>query len=327
MPDYDSHSLINCSQIVLENPEMIILRSMRKAQPLSFSVNKALLCYYSAYFQALINGPFKEGLEEKTEIKLDVSQKVLRQFYGWLTTGRVQMGFQPDVTIKLWIFGDFIDSLALRRDAITHLQRSSREQPSVGMVGYMTLHENKVWTEFHNSALYVYIVHTFSYHWDHRREFALRGGFAGIGIPEQFLHDQRTSMSMHRERSLAGSISGHCYCCHGTWAACKYHEHTSQEEQSATCGSRGEDLVGKFWDEDASDDDEQTEDAQNKQADGKGGGEKRENENSDGGGDHDSKNHNDSQNDEEMELTGTKRKAQDKSEDGSAKKLKQGSGI
>lgn len=310
------------------------MRSTRKSEPQPFLFNLALLCYYSTYFKTLLSGPFKESQERKTEFLVDASQQSLRLFYGWLATGRIFMEFHAEVICELFVFADFIGCLALQRAILTCLPQISKGlHGGIYIIDYQTLSDCKIVDEHRISAFYRYILGTYVFHWEHEMDDDLEDPTL---LHPAFLHDRLKSMSKHRQMIGRGVGVGDCPCCSNV---CKYHSHPNDEERSATCGSKAEDLALKFWEKDADDvydQDEQingvqditheeqaldvemeggitgasNQDTESKEVEIQAGEEK-----------------SDSNLDQQMDLAGSKRKALDEDEDGSAKKLKQESEI
>ncbi|KAG9579493.1 hypothetical protein KCU77_g11816, partial [Aureobasidium melanogenum] len=237
-----------------DHPETIVLKFNHKEEPKSFVVNKAVLCYYSTYFEKTFNGFWKESRECKNEFEVDLSQADLRLFHGWLHTGRILSHthiFKPDHIIRLWQYGDYIGCLALRRTAMSHLQRSSADRLRVKLVSYDSLHCNNVWIEYRDSALYQFIIDVFAFHWDHGKDAQVEDPVEEYDIPNTFLYDQMVIRSKYAHIIKKGLGLGDCPCC--TVEACKYHEHSSGDERDATCGCISDDLRGLYVNDDADD--------------------------------------------------------------------------
>lgn len=107
------------SHIKFRSPEMIQLRSVHGAVQ---SVNKALLCYFSSYYAAALNGRFAEARQEIFSV--DLSGKQLQAFINWIHTGRLDLHiWEREDRVKLYIFADLVDVLALRRQIMTEKGR------------------------------------------------------------------------------------------------------------------------------------------------------------------------------------------------------------
>ena len=93
-------------------------------------IRRDLLCFYSKYFDAALNGPFEVTFDADHIFTLeDTNDHVLSAFATWTTTGRLylnpessQYSFLDDrFLVKLYILADKIDCLALRRMIMTIL--------------------------------------------------------------------------------------------------------------------------------------------------------------------------------------------------------------
>ncbi|KAH0341914.1 Metallo-dependent hydrolase, partial [Aureobasidium melanogenum] len=242
-------------EIFTSHPETIVLKSTRKKFPTAFFVNKGVLCHYSTYFDKFFNGPWKESQKPPPEIKVDLSQKDLRLFHAWLYTGRILTDFDPDSIIALWIYGDFIDSLALRRATLTHLSEMSLGE---GLISYKSLNKSKIWTEHRGSPLYQWIVMCFAMHWHHSMDEQVEDPFKQYDIPISFLYDLMKIRSKSEHMVDKGDIVGDCPCCSGI---CKYHEHLNDEEREATCEAGQYEILSTVPHDDADDIDEDGEEA------------------------------------------------------------------
>jgi hypothetical protein len=78
-----------------------------------FYMHRGLLCFYSGYFNNLLNGSFKEG-GSNTHTLSDVSSATFTMFYNWMYTGRVvgcDQAVDADLNfediLNVYIFADF----------------------------------------------------------------------------------------------------------------------------------------------------------------------------------------------------------------------------
>lgn len=241
---------------------MIILKSTHKKNPQPFTFNKAMLCHYSTYFKKTFNGSWRETNE--TELMVDVSQRALRLVHGFMCTGCIFTDFDPDTILKLYIYGDYIGCVALRRAVISHLQKVSKTSDgSINIISYQSLEDNKIWTKYQHTALYRFIVDTFAFHWHHEMDGSpAEANFDIPGrIPIKFAYAQLVIRSKYQHVIGRGIGIGDCHCCS---SVCKYHEHPNDEERLTTCGATFEEtseLLGGYWNEDADDIDETGEEA------------------------------------------------------------------
>ncbi|KAH0156313.1 hypothetical protein KCU67_g8364, partial [Aureobasidium melanogenum] len=88
-------------------------------------VNKDLLCFFSSYYAAALNGKFLEA--NKDHFEVDLSGENLVAFRDWMYMGTFDhlIGYLSEplecLYVKLYIFADQMDIIALRRSAISHL--------------------------------------------------------------------------------------------------------------------------------------------------------------------------------------------------------------
>ncbi|KAH0029844.1 hypothetical protein KCU78_g3225, partial [Aureobasidium melanogenum] len=255
-----------------DHPETIVLKSTRKKNPKRFVVIKAVLCHYSTLFEKLFNGIWKESHEEKAEFDVELSQSVLRLVEGWLCTGCILTGFNPDLILKLYNYADYIGCLALKRSVLTHLHKKS----GINLISYKALHDNGIWTERQDTPLYQWVVDKFAFHWNPSMDDVVESDddFNGddhdspdveedkfnipLDIPSSFLYAQRRVLYKYRQNVKRGIGKGECPCCSNV---CKYHEHPSEDERRATCGAGEKDLLDNFKDEDVDDIDDGSEEA------------------------------------------------------------------
>lgn len=78
----------------------------------SYTAHKDLLCFYSDFFHAALNGSFREAAERKIELP-DTEVEVFEAFQVWLytrklTDNNVSTKVYPEyhLLVKLWLFGD-----------------------------------------------------------------------------------------------------------------------------------------------------------------------------------------------------------------------------
>ncbi|KAF2128228.1 hypothetical protein P153DRAFT_50142 [Dothidotthia symphoricarpi CBS 119687] len=89
-----------------------------------YHIHRGLLCFHSAYFKKLLDGPFEEGGSDSHTLS-DVSINTFERFYYWLYTGVVTDGTGvsdanlgwADI-INLYVFADFHMVQALKNRAV-----------------------------------------------------------------------------------------------------------------------------------------------------------------------------------------------------------------
>ncbi|KAI4759558.1 hypothetical protein E4T52_02335 [Aureobasidium sp. EXF-3400] len=122
-----------------KEPVTLIVGTAKK----QYTLHKGLLCFYSDFFRAALNGSFKEATERKVELP-EVQIDVFEAFQVWLYTqtfpknetvpGKVYLEW--NLLIKLWIFGDGHQIPLLQNnamDAMLDKVRQDREVPVYSM--------------------------------------------------------------------------------------------------------------------------------------------------------------------------------------------------
>ena len=77
----------------------------------TFAVHKVLLCYYSGYFNAALNGSFEEAEKDTVSLPTEDPQ-IFECFMHWVYTRRFTASTNdteslcPNTMIQLWIFGE-----------------------------------------------------------------------------------------------------------------------------------------------------------------------------------------------------------------------------
>jgi len=230
------------SALITESAEMIQLQVTGIDKPVH-AVHKSLLCFYSKYYDAALNGPYAEA--KKTSFTVRCSANALALFISWLYTGSlgsVEREQDPGYRyflgsfLPLYVLADQIEVLALRRDVLTHLQLSAvegdRSQPPMDCkVLQYTLKHLPV-----SSPMRDWLVDTYAHHWD-----SGSGGFVSDGdmrsIPADFLCQVLNGMARDKNGMMAEMssdftcIKPDCSCC---FDICQYHEHQDEEEQEAS---------------------------------------------------------------------------------------------
>ncbi|KAH0366384.1 hypothetical protein KCU65_g5369, partial [Aureobasidium melanogenum] len=198
----------------MKSPVIIQLRSVHGAVQ---SVNKELLCHFSRYYKAALDGRFAEAHQEIFHV--DLTGKQLHVFINWLYTGKLELQpWEREDRVKLYIFADMVDILALRRQIMTEKGRMERYRE----VGLVMSHLPS------NSPYRRRTVDYYANHWK----------------PGDDIYDPISSLdiTIHRmffcevvQSEARAKANGHsrCSCCANV---CNFHEHESEEEWHATCG-------------------------------------------------------------------------------------------
>ncbi|KAK6005766.1 hypothetical protein QM012_007408 [Aureobasidium pullulans] len=89
----------------LQSTVTLVVGNQEKA----YILHKDLLCFYSDYFRAAFDGPFREAAERKLRLP-DVEESVFERVQLWLYTRNLQLPTDEteifEILIDLWIFGD-----------------------------------------------------------------------------------------------------------------------------------------------------------------------------------------------------------------------------
>jgi hypothetical protein len=204
--------LILSSRIKVRSPTQIYLRSTYGALQ---SVNKELLCYFSPYYAAASHGQFAESRQEIFDV--DLTGKQLHVFINWVHTGKLDLhDWDREDRIQLYIFADFTDILALRRQIVTHrdIMEKYRE---IGVV-LSSLPST--------SPLRMRIADHYANHWVPADDIHDSRDTLDIGSQLEWNNDLAQSKDRAKNKGHAG-----CSCCGNP---CRYHEHINEEEWRAS---------------------------------------------------------------------------------------------
>lgn len=204
--------LILSSRIKVRSPAKIHLRSTYGALR---SVNKELLCYFSPYYAAALHGQFAESRQVIFDVDLTGNQ--LHVLINWVHTGKLDLlDWDREDRIRLYIFADFTDILALRRQIVTHrdIMEKYRE---IGVV-LSSLPST--------SPLRMRIADHYANHWVPADDIHDSDEVLDIASRREFDNDVVQSKDRAKNRGHAG-----CSCCGNP---CRYHEHVSEEEWKAS---------------------------------------------------------------------------------------------
>jgi hypothetical protein len=187
-------------------------------------VHKELLCFFSSYYSAALNGKFLEA--EKGQFEVDLSDERLKTFTGWLYTGDVFVDEGAALCyMELYIFADLVDIIALRRETITQLSEMTELEPR-----YETVRSGlKNITQY--SQLYKWLMDVYVAHWEPEHDDDDPCLYNGDTDPDYLL----VTFMYQVMRGVANRDKTQdwkeCSCCHHP---CEYHEHSSKEEWEAS---------------------------------------------------------------------------------------------
>lgn len=183
------------------------------------SVNKELLCYFSPYYHAALHGRFAESRQKIFQV--DLTGKQLHVFVNWLHTGRLELhSWDREDRLKLYIFADFVDILALRRQIMTEPDRMEKYR-EVGVV---------ISSLPGTSPFRVRIADHYAHHWEPEDDKHDSISALEITSHREFFDDIKKSYARVDPDEAAG-----CPCCGNP---CRYHEHINEEEWEASMYQR-----------------------------------------------------------------------------------------
>ncbi|KAG9941174.1 hypothetical protein KCU85_g9663, partial [Aureobasidium melanogenum] len=189
--------------------------------PQSFMVPRSLLLHYCPQLQpsTLPGQPFV----------LETNRPVLTLLFSWLYTGKIDSSDWHTLT-ELYFLGNAAGSIALKRCAITQLQRACRNdhnnRTDLFHYEHISVIEEMVGA---SSPLSRYVEDTYFNHWSPEAD-------DDEGVKDDPSNYPKSSLFFKRlfQRSFKEQKEGeNCTCCH---AYCKYHDHESDAERLATCG-------------------------------------------------------------------------------------------
>jgi hypothetical protein len=200
------------SRIKVTSPATVDLRSTYGVLQ---SINKELLCYFSPYYHAALHGRFAEARQKTFQV--DLTGKQLQVFINWVHTGRLELhSWDREDRVKLYIFADFVDILALRRQIMTEPDRMEKYR-EVGVVMAFLPSMSPFRTR---------IADHYANHWEPEDDKHDSISVLDITSHREFFNDIVESDARAKTRKHAG-----CPCCGNP---CRYHEHVSEEEWRAS---------------------------------------------------------------------------------------------
>ncbi|KAG9697438.1 hypothetical protein KCU95_g3717, partial [Aureobasidium melanogenum] len=203
---------VKVHQIMYNNPETVELVSLgdHREPAYTATINKRLLTRLSPYFKALLEGGFSESTMES--LPLDSYPHELRMFEQWLSAGiiNIEGGWPTYDKLFLYLFADYYDIPALRREAMSSLTKHEEKPP-----GSFHLIAHVLGFVLSSSPLYKFLVETCTQHFTPQYK---AGGYEEL--TKEFLYDMFLSLANKSARKP-------CRCCHNP---CDYHEHDDEEE-------------------------------------------------------------------------------------------------
>lgn len=204
-----------------------LMKLVSNDNTLVMPVHKELLCFFSSYYDAALNGNFSEAQKNCFEVAL--SGYNLKSFTAWLYTGDILSEvdtIEINCFLELYVFADLVDIIALRRETLKQI--SETEGPKVHYDSVRFILKNTT----QNSQLYRWTLAFYITHWQPEHD--------DDGDPCLFDSDTdpdyllATFMyKVTRGLAVRGKDVGfiECSCCNHP---CEYHEHSSMEEWEAS---------------------------------------------------------------------------------------------
>jgi len=196
-------------------------------------VHKELLCFFSSYYSAALNGNFSEAQKNRFEVALSVER--LKWFKDWLYTGEIPTDQKhPLRYMQLYIFADLVDIIALRRDVMGLLIQVTTFLAEYDEVRYVL--ENVT----PHSQLYKWVRDCYSGHWNQESDEEDPCLFNNDTDPDHllaaFMYEVMKGLAIRGSAQRDQSYEGYedwitCSCCNNP---CEYHEHSCIEEWEAS---------------------------------------------------------------------------------------------
>jgi hypothetical protein len=184
-------------------------------------IHKELLCFYSSYYNAALNGNFLEAQKDRFDV--DLSGENLMRFATWIYTGEVTEAATFRCIIHLYMFAGQMDIMALRRNVVGGLI-------DTGLMMYDQI-KLIVLNLTHNSPLRKFVLDSYVSHWEPTSDYNDPCVFDSDTDPDNhmatFTYQVMKGIAVRKKDQ--GSID--CPCCSDP---CEYHEHESKEGWKAS---------------------------------------------------------------------------------------------
>ncbi|KAF2215100.1 hypothetical protein CERZMDRAFT_7580, partial [Cercospora zeae-maydis SCOH1-5] len=113
-----------------------------------FKVHKGVLCFYSAYFEACLNGEFAEARREVVDL-VEEDPKTFRHFVAWLYTRQLPIDHESEVAgdqcehiNRLWVLADKRQVPLLANRCINALRKVMAVRGFVPTAGLGYIYQN-----------------------------------------------------------------------------------------------------------------------------------------------------------------------------------------
>jgi hypothetical protein len=194
---------------------------------LEVPVHKELLCFFSSYYNAALNGKFSEALKNRFDVAL--CSEHLKSFATWLYTGEIHNNEKNTIywkgLLKLYVFADLVDSIALRRVVINEIVGFDELEPRYEHVKFILENVTR------HSQLYEWTLASFIAHWKPQHDEDDPCLFDSETDPDCLLPTFMYNVMRGVADRKKDQGSSDRPCCN---EPCEYHEHESKEEWEAS---------------------------------------------------------------------------------------------
>jgi len=184
-------------------------------------VHKRLLCHYSLYYKAAIQGQFQEATSNHFDLTLKTEHA--EHFVRWLYSGQLSIQYSAldiEELFHLYIFADEKDILALRREVMSELVKKEKVDLPYDLVALAT---NSL---LPSAPLYKFLLDWHVQHWS-PSEAAQSQHYSNYEVlPKEFMHLVMCKLAI-RARATSNPVQSPCTCCN---SPCSYHEHIDYGE-------------------------------------------------------------------------------------------------
>lgn len=226
IPAHQQQKLTDRSEAIIKSSKIVKLVSNEDENEDVVTVHKELLCFFSPYYAASLNGKFLEA--QKDQFEVDLVGQDLRVFISWIYTG--ELTEESSQNANLYVFADQVDILALRRDALSQLSR--RRKQMLKYCGVKHVLENVT----QQSQIYKWMLDSYIAHWgpsaddDDDDECILDRKSDLDYLLSNFIYQVMRGIAT-RDNNGDPIDSSQCPCCA---KICLYHEHESKAEWKAS---------------------------------------------------------------------------------------------
>jgi len=209
---------------IIKSTDIIKLASTK--DQVVVSMHKELLCFFSPYYSAALNGKFLEA--QKDQFKVDLSGEQLQSFATWIYTGKCDLSDRWAPYIYLYVFADQVDIIALRRDILRWLVRSRDTLADYSSTRLILRNVTQ------HSQLYKWMLDSYVAHWDPSCDATdpcmLNSDKDPDHLLANFIYQILKGIAVRDKAHNPANLSD-CSCCN---KICEYHEHESKEEWEAS---------------------------------------------------------------------------------------------